>query len=63
MTAKKQQPAVVESAPSAELAADTWDVPEGCIVSEAKSYTLWVDGTRYEHVSEAPDGRWVYARS
>lgn len=24
---------------------------------------VWVDGVRYEHVAETPDGRWVYAKS
>jgi hypothetical protein len=39
-----------------------WEPPEGHIVlSEVKSFTLLIDGIRYEHVSEAPDGRWVYA--
>lgn len=40
-----------------------WRPPEGHIVSDERTYILWVDGVRYEHVSEAPDGRWVYRPS
>lgn len=40
-----------------------WEPPEGGVVTEDRNYIIWVDGVRYEHVSEAPDGRWVYARS
>lgn len=40
-----------------------WQAPEGYIVSEARTFLLVVDNVRYEHVSEAPDGRWVYQRS
>ncbi len=40
-----------------------WVPPAGCIVTNDTTYIVWIDGTRYEHVSEAPDGRWVYRRS
>lgn len=29
----------------------------------SKSREVKIDGARWEHVSEAPDGRWVYAKS
>lgn len=42
---------------------DAWTPPEGCIVRDERTFILWVEDVRYEHVSEAPDGRWVYQRS
>jgi hypothetical protein len=43
---------------------DAWQPPAGCIVSDApegeRTYHLRVGGVRYVHVSDAPDGRWVY---
>jgi hypothetical protein len=41
-----------------------WEPPEGHIVSDepegSRTYYLRVDGQRYVHVGEAPDGRWIY---
>jgi hypothetical protein len=30
---------------------------------DSREFFLFVDGVRYEHVAETPDGRWVYAAS
>ena len=43
--------------------AATWSPPGGHIVTDDKDYIVWVGNQRYEHVSEAPDGRWVYKPS
>jgi hypothetical protein len=40
-----------------------WAPPEGQIISDERAFRIRHDGVVYEHVSEAPDGRWVYARS
>jgi hypothetical protein len=53
--AKKNAPPDV-----AAPAAPAWEPPEGHIVSDEKTYYLRVDGQRYVHVGDAPDGRWVY---
>jgi hypothetical protein len=37
-----------------------WEPPPGHIVSDEKTYYLRVDGQRFVHVGDAPDGRWVY---
>ena len=37
-----------------------WEPPAGHIVSDEKTYYIRVDGQRYVHVGDAPDGRWVY---
>jgi hypothetical protein len=41
-----------------------WEPPAEHIVSDApegeRTYYLRVDGVRYVHVGEAPDGRWIY---
>lgn len=47
-----------EAAPVVE-----WEPPEGYLVTNDDTFIIWVNGTRYEHVSEAPDGRWVYRPS
>lgn len=49
----KKQPAPPPDVPS-------WEPPEGHIVSDEKTYYIRVDGQRYVHVGDAPDGRWVY---
>lgn len=55
--------ALVAPTVSTPAVAPEWQPPNGCLVSDARNFTLWLDGVRYEHVSEAPDGRWVYQRS
>ncbi len=47
-----------------QFAASEWTPPENCIVSDdpegTRLYKIRVGGSYYRHVSEAPDGRWVY---
>jgi len=40
-----------------------WQPPAGHVVTDDKTLFILIGGARYEHVSEAPDGRWVYKRS
>lgn len=37
-----------------------WTPPKGYIVRDGKDYLVTENGVSYHHVSEAPDGRWVY---
>ncbi len=60
-------PAPESSAPEpepVEAAPPVWVLPPNCIVSDdpegTRLYKVRVDGQQYRHVSEAPDGRWVY---
>jgi hypothetical protein len=51
--------------PSAPVeAAPEWAPPANCIVSDdpegTRLYKIRVGGHYYRHVSDAPDGRWVY---
>ena len=55
--------AVTTTAPD-PLPAAAWTPPEGHIVGAVRGgYFVYVGSQRYEHVSEAPDGRWVYKPS
>lgn len=55
--------APVAPEPAVEVASAEWAPPEGCLVLDDRTYFAYVNGVRYEHVSEAPDGRWVYRQS
>lgn len=46
--------------PEPETTAPAWEPSPGEIVSDEREYHIRVSGKRYVHVSEAPDGRWVY---
>lgn len=54
---------VPEPIPPPPPAPPAWEPPEGCLVRPASGLLIKVDGVRYEHVSEAPNGDWVYRRS
>ena len=59
----EKKPAITTTAPD-PIPAAVWTPPEGCVVGAAAGgYYLWIGKQRYEHVSEAPDGRWVYKPS
>lgn len=45
------------------VAAQVWAPPDGDLVANSRARYVWVGTDRYEHVSEAPDGRWVYRKS
>lgn len=64
------EPDLAERTPSevsADLAAAPvpdsadWCPPAGYLVSDERTFRIRVEGVLFEHVSEAPDGRWVYA--
>ena len=46
--------------PAIESQSVAWTPPAHCIVTDDTTYKIRVDGQNYRHVSEAPDGRWVY---
>lgn len=51
-------PAVLVENPDGTVSDDVADVGE-----RTPSIFVLIRGERYEHVSDAPDGRWIYRRS
>lgn len=68
MAKRKTAPETTLDAPAAALVSEpapppSWAPSDGEVVTEDKNVFIRIDGVRYEHVSDAPDGRWVYRRS
>jgi hypothetical protein len=62
MAKKTERPRTSAPEPVAPPAPLAWQPDADELVRDGRDFAITVNGERYTHVSDAPDGRWIYRK-